>query len=139
MRHINRNARTPSRSIGTAVLVIVALANGSAAAAASDAVGADAPPRCGQHPIDCAAEFIGVPADQLVTDILNRSRETGTIGVQAAIDQLDSALEEQLSIMPVTADLHVVMSHWDLYARHAEIRDSLLDTSVQTLRGVLGG
>ncbi len=106
---------------------------------ANPALATDASPPLGCEPITCAADYIGVPTPTLRVDIANHAMQTGTLGTQIAIDQLDIARARQLSALPVAPDGSLDMSHWNVIARHHAIRDALLHQAVTALRGVLGG
>ncbi|MET0459140.1 MAG: hypothetical protein ABW195_07825 [Ilumatobacteraceae bacterium] len=111
----------------------------SFATAASGAAAAGAPPTNGSDPMTLAAAYIGVPTSTLAVDIVEETGRTGVLGLQVAVDQLDSAMAAKLSALPPTTDQGTVMAYLSVVAGHHDIRDALLDRAVTTLRGALGG
>jgi hypothetical protein len=86
--------------------------------------------RCNRWPHSRAA---------LAAGIVNKTIRTGALGTQVAIDQLDAAMERQLSASAPTLDLSLVPWYRAVIARHDAIRDALLDQTVTALRGPIGG
>ena len=90
------------------------------------------------RPIACAAAYIGVPATTLAVDIVNEARRSGTIGMQVAIGQLDTAMTRQLTASDRSGPDGALLS-WSIVAVRDAIYDALLNQSFAALRSVLGG
>ena len=93
------------------------------AASVPQALAETTPPANYTDPITIAAAYIGVPTSTLATDIMDETRRTGSLGIQAAIDQLDSAMATQLSTLAPITDLNTIMAYRTTLLDHHAIRD----------------
>ena len=131
----SRIVRKCALAAGCAVLATIS----TFGAPPRQAQAATAPPSPESDPITLAAAYIGVPTSTLAAHIVTETRQTGTLGIQVVIDQLDEAMARQLSALPPTIDESIIMAHYSVIASHHTIRDALLDQAVTGLKGALGG